>query len=678
MDVFSVTQKSIYDMLSCDKKFVVPDYQRPYSWTELECARLWDDFINFVHNKTNIDNYFIGPMVFYDNKKDKTYDIIDGQQRLISLLLMLRASYCFFEKKQISTRIGSCIWTIDRNGEFDFNKPKFFSKVIMDSQKNDLSVILKDGTTQNIKSGRKKSLYVSNFNFFYEKIKKCYEYPDFSLLDILNYCFSLMIITDNFDYALEIFMSLNDKGKPLSYVDILKVKFYKYFLKHNRIDYFSDNWKKLEEGSSAIFGDGKNGQLIGLFTDYMYCKRAEFGISDNTTPKLLKFYNDVLVENDNDVIYRKINIGVAFEELISLVDFWLHIFNENCYPINVSKWISILFPLSKTHWLHFVSVYFLLHKNKKILIDNNKFSNFLMRLTAYVLCVNLNITETRSFGPSISNKLSMVYKNQEFSKEGFNALNLETTLENFDFDSKKTITKSLLTWWAYNFKSQNLLSFDETWLIDYVCQPKKYNNKINSDVLESLGNKILIEKPLKNVNLNKKKNTNIVEYFDLYNEKNVTSDYIISRNKNIIDSFINFVNSTKLIVSDKQTVNKYSLLDKPFLNGFNIKSIIIGNREFAVSSFNDFFIKICSELCYSNENVLDDISRNNFLLKNSNSPHFVNDKSLIRINKDCDIYLYLPKSYDIKNYYSYLVDLVSKFDNLAKTNFLNNIYYTLG
>src|SRR5699024_7025793 len=100
MSKLSVDQKSIYNLFSSKKSdFLIPDYQRPYAWGIEECETLWNDLFSFAipeEDKNNFDSendeYYLGPIVTYQNK-DKKFEVIDGQQRLTTILLLLRAFY---------------------------------------------------------------------------------------------------------------------------------------------------------------------------------------------------------------------------------------------------------------------------------------------------------------------------------------------------------------------------------------------------------------------------------------------------------------------------------------------------------------------------------------------------------------------------------------------------------
>ena len=105
MSKLNVDQKTIKDLLQNKKAdFLIPDYQRPYAWGENECRTLWDDIFSFAipdEGRTPFDNnseYFLGPIVTFKNDGDKL-EVIDGQQRLTTIMLLLRAFYSKFSHR---------------------------------------------------------------------------------------------------------------------------------------------------------------------------------------------------------------------------------------------------------------------------------------------------------------------------------------------------------------------------------------------------------------------------------------------------------------------------------------------------------------------------------------------------------------------------------------------------
>ncbi|WQW42364.1 DUF262 domain-containing protein [Helicobacter pylori] len=81
------------DILKDELYYQIPIYQRPYQWTEENCEKLLDDlFFNYEDDRES--DYFCGSLVLIligeDSKKAKTYDIVDGQQRLSTFILLAK------------------------------------------------------------------------------------------------------------------------------------------------------------------------------------------------------------------------------------------------------------------------------------------------------------------------------------------------------------------------------------------------------------------------------------------------------------------------------------------------------------------------------------------------------------------------------------------------------------
>ena len=179
MSKLNIDQQTIKELFANKRSdFLIPDYQRPYAWEETECQTLWDDIFTFAFPENDYslfnsgeDEYFLGPIVTFKNVQGRL-EIIDGQQRLTTLMLLLRA---FFEKfgdmqdaNSKSTRedIAKCIWKTDEFGNPDKNKLKIDSEVSSDDDKEEFLSILKDGK---VLSGQK-SRYAKTYLFFEERI----------------------------------------------------------------------------------------------------------------------------------------------------------------------------------------------------------------------------------------------------------------------------------------------------------------------------------------------------------------------------------------------------------------------------------------------------------------------------------------------------------------------------
>ena len=571
MSKLNIDQKTIKDLFSAKKTdFLIPDYQRPYAWTEVECATLWEDIFTFAfpdgdYSKFDSDNdeYFLGPIVTFKNE-DKL-EVIDGQQRLTTLMLLLRAFYDRFEKMKdensLKTRdaIAKCIWKTDEFGTPIFSSLKIDSEVATDNEKDEFLSILKSGNAFN-----KKTKYAINFNFFVEKINTfLQEYPSyFSYLPnrILNNCILLPIEAESQDTALRIFSTLNDRGRPLADSDIFKAQFYKYYTQKGEKATFIENWKGLEELTEKIFHPQSGTPMDELFTRYMYFERAKLGIKHSTTEALRKFY-----EKDSYALLKR---DETLENLITLARFWEDVANQNedRFSDRVLRKLFVLNYAPNGMWNYFVSVYFMQNKNIKDELDDEKFYQFLSKIIAFIWTYaitnpGVNALRTPVFAEMVNivNGIEVTFNDYKFDIE-----KVKSIFNNFTFYNARPITRSMLTWWAYQDEAQMLLSLSEILEIEHIYA-KNRNEKEHSlkdkASIEKLGNKSLLEKRI-NIRASDYRFTDKIVYYKGYTNKrgyikdgtkmvelqsfalknvDFTEEDINARNAKIIDSFMEYI-----------------------------------------------------------------------------------------------------------------------------------------
>ena len=102
------TEAKFLDFLKKSPQFVIPIYQRTYSWTERECRQLWDDILRTGGNE-NLTAHFVGSIVYIEKglsnlTSQEPMLVIDGQQRLTTLTLILAALAKALDKLDESKR----------------------------------------------------------------------------------------------------------------------------------------------------------------------------------------------------------------------------------------------------------------------------------------------------------------------------------------------------------------------------------------------------------------------------------------------------------------------------------------------------------------------------------------------------------------------------------------------
>lgn len=571
-----VDQKTIKDLFQ-DKRsdFLIPDYQRPYAWGETECQTLWDDVLAFAipdndYSKFNEnDEYFFGPIVTFKNERGKM-EVIDGQQRLTTLMLLLRAFYPRFEKMEDnasrSTRenIEKCIWKTDIFGNPDVNALKIDSEVASDKDKGEFIEILKTGIVRD----EQKSIYAANYRFFVTKIDEFIQgfacYLPYLATRIMQNCILLPIEAESQDTALRIFSTLNDRGKPLSDSDIFKAQFYKYYTGLGKKDAFIKRWKELEELCEKVFRPANGTPMDELFTRYMYYVRAKMGIKLSTTEALRKFY-----EKDG---YALLKNEATFENLIVLAHFWDDVYNQNVerFSEQTLRNLFVLIYAPNSMWTYLVSVYFMQNKDGNGMLDDTAFSTFLEKITGFIWTYAVTNPGVNALRTPVYAEMVNIVNDMPvtFDRYKFDAEKVRSMFANFSFGNSRQITKSMLMWWAFQKDEQPLLSAETAFEIEHIfARNRQEIEQTLQDArsLECLGNKAILEKKI-NIraadyrfedkkkyytgfmkNNQKKDGTKIYELVFLANTvDDFTEADIKRREQSIMDAFITFLNEQNL------------------------------------------------------------------------------------------------------------------------------------
>ena len=112
------TEAKLLEFLKKSPQFVIPIYQRTYSWTERECRQLWNDILR-TGGKDDISAHFVGSIVYiekglYHITSQSPLLVIDGQQRLTTVTLILEslARHLVTPSQLTDSRPKSCETTI--------------------------------------------------------------------------------------------------------------------------------------------------------------------------------------------------------------------------------------------------------------------------------------------------------------------------------------------------------------------------------------------------------------------------------------------------------------------------------------------------------------------------------------------------------------------------------------
>lgn len=256
----------ICTILDGDKQFLIPVYQRLYSWEISQCKRLWDDIVDM--QKKGKEGHFVGSIVNIAEKVmpagAQKFMIIDGQQRMTTLTLLIIALRDYaLDHPDDKTIKAAQIDNMLLKNEYEENDDHY--KLLLTEADRDILIALverkpiPDGVTSRL---------LTNYQFFKEQIEKQELRPakifeSMRKLQIVN-----ITLDRGKDDAQAIFESLNSTGKALSESDLIR-NYLLMGLEPNKQKYVYEHfWRPME----LLFDYEKDWIMDRFFRDYLTMK----------------------------------------------------------------------------------------------------------------------------------------------------------------------------------------------------------------------------------------------------------------------------------------------------------------------------------------------------------------------------------------------------------------------
>lgn len=491
-----VNKQSVRQLLETgkNKKFIIPEYQRPYAWSDEQIQVLFDDLVEYTINDSE-STYFLGTIVAYEND-DQEQEIIDGQQRITTLFLLLRAVYSklehSLEKEAIYLRsqIEPAIWEQDDlTGEVSLDKILITSKVMGDDGNQEFAKILVSG----------KADPKSNSNYSRNYIQLQHLIDDYAtneplsfyrfVSNILNRAILLPIMADSQDTALTIFSTLNNRGLALSDADIFKAKIYNRLDPQRKKD-FIEKWQQLDEEAKNA-----NESIQKLFYYYMFYLRALENDRNTTTPGIRKFYS----KNNFERLYG----NDIMEQLNLILNLWIVINNRSSLQDEswsengeIQQVLDALTSYPNEFWKYPVVIYYMKYHSEPNF--ENEFLAFLRRLLA-VLAAQYIVTPTVNAVKRGILNLNAEIINSPTPKFSFNTID-EKLLKDKIKNAHRNTVRMILKMIAYQHQTELL---PKKWEIEHIFPQKWQPNYFPltpddevKEIVEHIGNKIPFEKKL--------------------------------------------------------------------------------------------------------------------------------------------------------------------------------------
>ncbi len=246
-------------------QFVIPIYQRLYSWKKEQCEQLWDDIIKIGGND-KMNGHFIGSILYVldDNTHSSPLLIIDGQQRLttITLLLIALRNHSSEEVEILEKfsrkhkKVESYLINSDKDGD------KKFRLILSESDKDTLlSLIDKDRR----KPSEPSSKIMENFKLFEEWISENTDKLETIFKGLEKLMIVWIALKKEKDDPQLIFESMNSKGIELTQIDLIR----NYIVMETEVkkqeDFYNQYWRAMEENFKQSEKQSKREDLFNKF-----------------------------------------------------------------------------------------------------------------------------------------------------------------------------------------------------------------------------------------------------------------------------------------------------------------------------------------------------------------------------------------------------------------------------
>ena len=255
-------QAKLLDFLKKSPQFIIPIYQRTYSWTEKECRQLWDDILRAGADE-KVSAHFVGSVVYveqgmYQVSSQSPVLVIDGQQRLTTVTLILEALARHLgddepvEDFSAAKVRGFYLLNPFQKGEREYKL------LLTQTDEETLKALVKQRPLPEERSARVEE----NFAFFHKKVGALKQ----GKLKALCLGLAKLIVVDvalnrEHDNPQLIFESMNSTGRELSQADLVRNFVLMGLEPEQQTELYTNYWRPMER----LFGQEAYGKHFDAF-----------------------------------------------------------------------------------------------------------------------------------------------------------------------------------------------------------------------------------------------------------------------------------------------------------------------------------------------------------------------------------------------------------------------------
>ena len=254
-DFLQAGETTLNKLLNTSRQFIVPIFQRNYSWQKSQYEQLWFDILRASKFKEK-QNHFIGSIVYIDMGtpagRPQQLLLIDGQQRLTTISILLCAIKDYVQKFNLETKL---INLAKIKNQFLYNSDEIDEdryKLLLNVQDKETYIKLIDNTIFTV--NKPAANIIKCYEFFYERIEDFIK-QDGQIDEIYAGIFKLSLVSISLDKDSDnpqmIFESMNSTGKDLSQTDLLRNYLLMDLTPEKQTRLYKTYWKPMEE----LFGE---------------------------------------------------------------------------------------------------------------------------------------------------------------------------------------------------------------------------------------------------------------------------------------------------------------------------------------------------------------------------------------------------------------------------------------
>lgn len=351
-ETFKPENKTISEIFNCDGIYRIPNYQRQYSWTNEQLEVLWEDLYEGYENKSNDRCYFLGSIVVV--KSGDYLDLIDGQQRITTLMIMMDVLRKTFpninaDSEEINfvdlDKINSCILHNGRRSRLqlqsDPNYDALFNTKII---KRESYETIKQPTKIEMNYDNPEFKYLNTAYFFYKKFK---ELSPEKVNSFVNYIFFktniIKIICTDESFAIKLFQVLNDRGLDLSNADLVKAEI---FSKYDIDDMDGKNSFNVEWNNINSIANNNDFKMDDFIVYYEY-----FKLKSNPKKQVLDEIKGIIKgKAPKDIIEEMSNFSKSIEKVCKST-------NPIIYSLSYIPWRAyVMTALSSAYYVEYPDI----------------------------------------------------------------------------------------------------------------------------------------------------------------------------------------------------------------------------------------------------------------------------------------------------------------------------------